>query len=315
MPTYLIVITCLVACYVAMIVSATIAVFMVTMYRSPRKPRTRECTNMKDAEQVQMFSEGIQWANNFSDMIDKLELTVDELSLYGEYVNFGYSKCAVILQGRTESLTYSYYFADVYSKHEYNILVIDVRAHGLSDGRYHTSGVTESEDLVEWIKLIHDQYGIDEFLLHGVCVGGAIALYANSKCADQGIHLIKAIVTDGLFITNYEIYSKYYHMFAQPAFPALVLTFYLALLLAKANLFKNTPIRYVTGVNIPILFMWSVKDIFCKVPKDHELFESCSSKVKKMHLFPRGRHSHVRSSQPVEYDSVISEFLVQEVMD
>ena len=284
-------------------------IFYNTMYRNPKKKRTRECTDTKDEQQMRMFNEGTSWAKQYKDITEALHIVSDELNLYGEYINFGFDKCAVILQGRTESLLYSYYFADVYVKNGYNVLVVDVRAHGLSDGKYQTAGIKESDDLVLWIKLIGEKYNVKDFVLHGICVGGAAAVYTYVKLKNEGVDLVKGIVTDGLFQSYYEIFKRNFKMRKKPVFPVLQLVFLLAFLLAKVRLFKETPMKYMKDIDIPILFIWSVEDIFCIKSKSEELFEACASKNKELSFFPAGRHSHVRSSQKAEYDDVIASFL------
>ena len=284
-------------------------VFCNTMYRNPKKKRTRECTNKKDEQQQRMFIEGTVWAKQYKDITDELHIISDGLNLYGEYINFGYDKCAVILQGRTESLLYSYYFADVYVKNGYNILVVDVRAHGLSDGKYRTAGIKESDDVVLWIKLINEKYNISDFTIHGICVGGATAVYTYVKLKNEGSDLVKRIITDGLFISNYEIFKRNFKIYRQPPFPALHLTFLLAFLLARVRLFTDSPKKYMTDIDIPILFVWSAKDIITVKPKSEELYSACASEHKKLYFFPEGRHSHVRSTQEAEYDDVIADFL------
>jgi len=291
-----------------------ILVFYNTSYRNPKKPRARECTNKKDEQQMRMFNEGVQWSGRFRDKIEELSIiSGDGLKLYGEYVNFGYDKCAVILPGQTESLLYSYYFADVYYKNGYNILTVDVRAHGLSDGKYRTGGIKESDDCVLWVKLINEKYGINDFTIHGICVGGATAIYAYVKLKNDGLSanggLIKRIVTDGVFQSYYEIFEKHFIMYKKPAFPALHLCFFLIYALTGARPFKETPLKYMKDIDIPILFIWSEKDIFSIKPKGEELFAACASKYKELCFFPEGRHSHVRSSQEAEYDRVIANFL------
>ncbi|MCL2655098.1 MAG: alpha/beta hydrolase [Coriobacteriia bacterium] len=286
-----------------------IIIFYNTLYRSPRKKRTRECTNTKDEQQVRMFEEGISWAKRYADVTDELCLVNDGLNLYGQYINLGFDKCAILLQGRTESLLYSYYFADVYAKNGFNILVIDVRAHGLSDGSYQTGGIKESDDLVLWIKLIHEKYGLSNFTLHGVCVGGATAIYAAVKLKAEGIDYVKSIVTDGLYQSYYEMFRQNFKMRKKPVFPMLHLVFLLAFILAKVRLFRETPQKYMESMDLPILFIWSIQDIFCDRAKCEELFEACASKRKEVRFFPEGRHSQVRSSQEADYDSAIAEFL------
>jgi alpha-beta hydrolase superfamily lysophospholipase len=299
----------LVGSFILMNLAATVAVFYKTVYRSPKKERTRECTNKKDPEQLRIFKEGIEWAKQYADKTEKLHIVNDGLNLYGEYIDFGFGKCAVILPGRTESLLYSYYFADVYAKNGYNILVVDVRAHGLSDGKYGTTGIKESGDLAAWVKHIEAKYGIANFTFHGICVGGATAVYAYAKLKKEGGCPVKKIVTDGMFQSAREIYKRNIRKYKQPAFPVLQLVFLLTFLLAKARLFTETPLKYMKDIDIPILFIWSVKDVFCVQAKSRELFDACASKDKEVRFFPEGRHSHVRSVQTAEYDQTIAKFL------
>jgi alpha-beta hydrolase superfamily lysophospholipase len=284
-------------------------IFTHTIYRNPKKKRTRECTDTKDGQQMRMFAEGTAWAKRYEDKTEDVHIVSEGLNLYGEYINFGYDKCAVIVPGRTESLLYSYFFADVYAKNGYNILTVDVRAHGLSDGKYQTAGIKESDDLILWIDLIREKYGIDDFAIHGICVGGAMAVYAYAKLKRAGAHPIKRIVTDGLYISYYEIFKQNFKMRKRPVFPMLQLVFFLAFVFAKVRLFTETPLKYMKDIDIPILFIWSAKDIFCRRSKCEELFEACASSDKELCFFPEGRHSHVRSTQEAAYDDVIARFL------
>lgn len=295
------------AASVAMFFTIPLVVFNFTMYRSPRKKRTRECTNKKDESQMRMFAEGIEWAGQFKDKTEELHIVNDGLNLYGEYINLGYDKCAVILQGRTESLLYSYYFADVYAKNGHNILAIDVRAHGLSDGVCQSAGIKESDDLVLWIKLIRDRYSIQDFTLHGVCIGGATAVYTYIKLKDTG--LIKRLVTDGLFTTFYEIFRRHVKKYKGIEFPFTHMVFFIVYMFTGARLIKETPIKYMPDIDIPFLFIWSEEDIFTVKEKSLELFEACASKHKELSFFPKGRHSHVRASQPEAFDKAVDEFL------
>jgi len=291
---------------------SVITVFYHIMYRNPKK-RTRECTIKKDESQMRMFAEGVAWAEQFKDITEQLHIVNDGLNLYGEYINFGFDKCAVILQGRSESLLYCYYFADVYVKNGYNILVVDIRAHGLSDGKYLTAGIKESDDLVLWIKLINEKYHITDFTLHGICVGASAAVYTYVKLKNEGSGLVKRIVTDGLFYSFSALFERHIKRFKTPAFPALQSIFFLTFMLTKARLFSETPIKYMKDIDIPFLFIWSAEDFFCVRSKSEALFEACASKHKEICFFPEGRHSHVRSSQEAEYDEVIAQFLQKHV--
>jgi len=289
-------------------------IFLNTTYRIPYKKRTRECTRKKDESQMRMFSEGVVWSEKFKDIKEQLQIISDDLNLYGEYINFGFDKCAIILQGRGESLLYSYYFADVYAKSKHNILVVDVRAHGLSDGKYQTGGIKESDDLILWIKLINEKYKINDFTIHGICIGGATAVYSYSKLKNNGNGLVKRIVTDGLYKSYYELYKMHFKAYKAPVIPpAIYVVFFLIFILAKARPFKEIPIKYMKDIDIPILFIWSAMDKFSIKANSEELYEACASEYKEICFFPKGRHSHVRASQKTEYDELISKFLYKHI--
>jgi len=50
-------------------------------------------------------------------------------------------------------------------------------------------------------------------------------------------------------------------------------------------------------------------DRFCIKQYCEELFEACVSEYKEVFFLPKGRHSHVRASQKMEYDKIIAKFL------
>jgi len=66
-------------------------------------------------------------------------------------------------------------------------------------------------------------------------------------------------------------------------------------------------------IDVPVLFIWSSRDIFCVESKGAELFGACASGRKELCFFPEGRHSHVRSSQEAEYDGAIAKFLQKNI--
>jgi len=299
----------LLALFIFLFLLIVFLIFINTTYRSPFKKRIRECTIKKDESQMRMFSEGINWSEQFKEKLEKVQIVSDGLNLYGEYINFGFDKCAVILQGRGESLLYSYYFADVYAKNNHNILVIDVRSHGLSDGKYQTGGIKESDDVILWIKMINEKYNISDFTIHGICIGGATAIYAYSKLKKEGSTLLKRIVTDGLYKTYFELFKAHIVAYKVPVLPAVYAVFLLIFIFTKARPFRETPIKCMKEVDIPVLFIWSAMDKFSLKSNSEELFRACASEYKEICFFPKGRHSHVRASQKAEYDDLVSKFL------
>ena len=131
----------------------------------------------ENAEHTVMFDTGMKWGNENASYMTEIEVTsFDGLKMKGEYFDFGYDKAAIIMAGRAETCKYCYYFADLYQKNNYNIIVVDPRAAGLSEGKYTGSGILEGKDLDAWIRKVHEQFKIDHFVIHGICIGSVAAI-------------------------------------------------------------------------------------------------------------------------------------------
>lgn len=146
----------------------------------------------ENEDHCRMYDQGIAWANTVAEYRKEVSVTSEGLRLVGELFDFGYDKTAIILSGRAEALEYSYFFAKPYHELGYNILAIDGRAHGLSEGVYGTAGIREQYDIQEWMKLLAKDYGTKKVVIHGLCIGSATAIYvAGSK----EIHAVAAGAT------------------------------------------------------------------------------------------------------------------------
>ncbi len=283
-------------------------VFHFTVYRNPKK-RSRECTNKKDADQVRMFEEGVAWAESQGDRRLPIEIVHDGLNLKGEFIDFGAKKCAVILQGRTESLLYSYYFAKPYAELGYDILVVDLRAHGLSDGKYQTGGLKEAGDIVAWIDYVRERFHVESFLFHGICIGAATSVYAARLLEERGYPPVEKVVCDGLYATYFKMFERNFASFKKKAFPMLHLTFLLARIYAKADFFANRPIEAVGKLQCPILLIYSAEDVFCPREDGESIYREATNPKSRLLFLPKGRHSHVRSLNTEAYDGAIKEFV------
>ena len=107
----------------------------------------KECSEPGNPALETMWKRGLAWVEGDKSYIKELSITSnDGLKLVGEWFDYGYDKTVIILPGRRETLVYSYYYAQPYKKLGVNVLVIDQRAHGLSEGTYSTCGIKEAED-------------------------------------------------------------------------------------------------------------------------------------------------------------------------
>ncbi len=74
----------------------------------------------------------------------------------------------------------------------YNVIIPYQRAHGLSEGKYITFGAFEKRDMLDWIKKADNLYPNTKIVLHGLSMGGGIAL----QMADEIPANVKCIISD-----------------------------------------------------------------------------------------------------------------------
>lgn len=269
----------------------------------------RVCSAPDNEEQVAMWNAGLEWAKPRMDRCREVAIVNDGLNLYGEYFDFGHDRCVIILPGRCECLIYSYYFAAPYEKAGCNVLVIDSRCHGKSDGKYTSAGVKESSDVAAWARFARDELGCREIWFHGICIGTAAGIFAmnRSDCPD----CVKGLVTEGCFVSLRETFKR--HMIAdkRPLFPVLDLIMLHLNRATGINIYRDTPINAMKKLDkkYRLLFLYGEKDIFSIPEMSKKLFAACAAEDKKLVWFDKGGHSHLRINNTKKYDDTIVEFL------
>ena len=260
----------------------------------------------ENEEHSVMFNAGMKWGEENASYKEDIEITSkDGLKLKGEYFNFGYDRAALILAGRAETVLYCYYFADLFQKAGCNVIVVDPRACGLSEGKYTTAGMKEGEDAGLWIDYIHERYGIEKFFIHGICVGSAEAIYV---AATHQAYL-KGIILEGPYSAFYKVLLMRTKNHGKPTFPVCLQMAMLYKKLAGVNVFKNKPIEEIKKVEVPALFLCGREDK-SNSPDDFELiYNACGSAKKKFVWFDHGAHSHLRIVNLEKYDSEVIDFI------
>ena len=254
-----------------------------------------------------MYYEGLDWGRQYSDYKMPVEIKSGRYHLVGEYFDFGGSKAAIVIAGRTESFKYSYYFAEPYRRAGYNILVIDNRSHGLSDGVFNCLGYREYRDIQAWSRMLHDTFGNKAVFLHGICIGSSTALFAmtDKDCPDY----IEGMCGDGMFTRFSESFRNHMDEDKRPKFVAKSLVYLYMRIFSHANVVSDGPLWRIDKMHKPILFIHSREDTYSTPDQVKQLYAKCPSENKRLVWFDKGAHSRVRVNAPEKYDETIMEFL------
>ena len=286
-------------------------IYTVLLVRTKPEKWDRSCSIPDDEEYVGMFREGLAWEEKWKEHKQPVSIVSDGLKLVGEYFDFGGKRAVIIVPGRMESLLYSYYFAEPYRQEGCNVLVIDNRSHGLSEGKVSCLGFREYRDLQAWSRMLSERFGNTQVVLHGICIGASASLFAltDRNCPD----CLCGMVADGMYTTFCESFKNHMLEDKHPLLPFVAEVMLYIRLISHANVVTDGPVKRIRQLQKPILFIHSRADSFSLPEKAQQLFDACPAE-KRLEWFEVGAHSRVRVNNPERYDRVIREFLCSPAM-
>ena len=262
----------------------------------------------EDEEYCRMHDIGIAWGEKYKDCIREVAIESDGLRLVGEYFDFGGSSAALIIAGRTECLLYSYFFAEPFRRAGRNVLVIDNRAHGLSEGKVSCLGYREYRDILGWCRLLHDDLHNERVFLHGICIGSSTALFALTApdCPDY----IEGMSCEGMYTSFYRSFDKHMDLDRpeKKKFPVVQEVMLWIRLCSHANVVTDGPYKRIEKLRKPILMLHSREDPYSTPDQAEYLYAHCTA-PKKLAWFPHGAHSRIRINDMQNYDDAITGFL------
>jgi len=283
---------------------ATYCVYTATLVRKNKKKWGREVSS-QEPDHLQMDAEGMEWHAQHVDKKQDVHIVNEGLNLYGEYYDFGSDKCMILLSGRTESLRYGYYFSKPYSESGFNILVIDPRAHGLSDGKYNTVGFEEYKDALAWARYVHDEHHNETVVFHGICIGSAGAMYAitSPDCPDY----VKGMAAEGMFVNFGESMKNHIREQDKMYFPVMQFLNMWMYLHTKHTMYYG-PIDVIGKMDKKLLMIHSKKDQYSSFENAEKLFAMCPSTDKTLEVYETGGHSMLRYTDREKYDNAVKAF-------
>lgn len=240
---------------------------------------------------------------------DMYIMSEDGLKLHATYFPCeGSKKVVICFHGYTsEGLNDYSTLAIFYLNKGYNLLIVDERAHGKSEGVYIGFGCLDRHDAKLWIHKMVEKLGEDcKILLHGDSMGGATVLMTT------GLELppqVKAAVSDCAFTSAWEVFSAVLkNMYHLPSFPLLQIANGMVKKRAGYELNECDARIEVTKAQIPILFLHGDADSFVPCSMVHELYNACKTE-KKLVIIEGAGHVESCYRDAKLYEGAIESFI------
>lgn len=233
----------------------------------------------------------------------------DGLKLFGRFFPCGSSsKTVLCFHGYTsEGLNDYSTLARFYLDHGFNLLIVDERAHGRSEGTFIGFGCLDRRDAKIWIDYLVERMGEDSsILLHGDSMGAATVLMTTGLALPKQV---KAAVSDCAFTSAWEVFCTVLkNMYHLPSFPIMQIANRMVKKNAGYELDECNARREVKKAQIPILFIHGKNDTFVPCSMVYELYEACRAE-KKLVVIEGAGHVESCYKNPEKYEEAIRSFI------
>ena len=259
------------------------------------------------AEQTEEILAGISLMRDAEDIFLP---SYDGLRLHGQLLQQPGAKGTILLfHGYRSSWIIDFSIVlPYYHSLGYNLLAVDERAHGQSEGVYITFGIHERRDAATWAQYAAMHFGPEHPLfLGGLSMGATTVLLAS--CFDFPAN-VRAIIADCGFTSPYEIAKSVLRRDYPKAPDSLLLPLcsLVTRLFAGFGLRDGSTIDAVRESRYPILFLHGTGDTFVPYEMTKRAFDACTA-PKRLILVDGAEHGKSYVKEPDRVRQELKAFL------
>ena len=186
----------------------------------------------------------------------------------------------------------------------YNTLLVDIRAHGNSEGNVNTIGYKESEE----VKLAYDHIskkGEKNIVLWGMSLGAVIIAKAIWQYELQP----QKIILEMPFNRLQDHISARARLNGFPGEPfGFFVTFWAGLEQGYWG-FGHSTAKYARKINCPVLLQWGNADEYVLKNETDKIFRAIGSGKKQLMVYEGAGHVHLLAANEQKWQTTVSEFL------
>lgn len=187
-----------------------------------------------------------------------------------------------------------------------NVLLIDERAHGKSEGKCLSFGILEREDVRDWVNYVRLRFGEQTpVILYGVSMGAATVMMT----ADLGLpDNVKGIIADCGYNSPKAILNEVMTACGLPRRLLYPMVRLAGRLYGGFDVESASAEASLARTDIPVLFIHGDDDRFVPCWMSQRNYEVCTAR-KKLVLIPGAPHAASCIVNPTMYQDAIRDFL------
>ncbi|HII4441476.1 alpha/beta hydrolase [Clostridium perfringens] len=220
-------------------------------------------------------------------------------------------KFIVLVHGVSICYVGSLKYFDIFYKNGFNVLIVNQRRHGKSEGKYSTYGFYEKYDVNMWIEYLKSRFGNDIILgLHGESMGAGTVMETipiNNS--------IKFVIEDCGYsnfheLIGFQITHAYKNKLVRKILrPSLIFANFFMKTKAKFSMKKIVPIDIVSSTSLPMMFIHGKEDYFVPWYMSVDLYKAKTKGYKELYLVEGAKHAEALEVNKILYEKKIMTFI------
>lgn len=210
----------------------------------------------------------------------------------------------ILFHGYTRNKSLLIGQANMFRCQGYNVMLVDARNHGASEGATTTLGYREAEE----VKLAYDYVkskGEQKIFLWGFSMG---AVQIMKAVADYNLEP-EGVILEEPFIS---LQSHIKNRVSMQGFPRQPFGFFITFWVGAQrgfNGFNFNTLAYAKKINCPVLLQCGAKDQLVTKAEADEIFKAISSKKKKLIVYEEANHESFLHRDPARWKQQIQQFM------
>ena len=241
----------------------------------------------------------------YSENGEDVYIMSDSLRLHGKLFKNSGTKYALVCHGYTSKAKHMAGFVNKFHSLGYNVLAVDARAHGDSEGTKIGMGWVERFDVIEWIKYIISLEPDAQIILHGVSMGASTVLMASGEELPKNV---KAIIADCGYTSEWDEFRQEADVLHIPWFPVLNASSAISKVRDGYDFKQASAVEQVKKGHIPTLFIHGSKDELVPYGMLNELYSAANCEKEILTIQGAG-HALSSSVAPELYWNTVETFL------
>ncbi|MGV1061168.1 alpha/beta hydrolase [Clostridium perfringens] len=221
------------------------------------------------------------------------------------------NKFIVLVHGVSICYVGSLKYFDIFYRNGFNVLIVNQRRHGKSEGKYSTYGFYEKYDVNMWIEYLKSRFGNDIILgLHGESMGAGTVM-ETIPLNDS----IKFVIEDCGYsnfheLIGFQITHEYKNRLVRKILrPSLLFANFFMKTKAKFSMKKIVPIDIVASTSLPMMFIHGKGDYFVPWYMAVDLYKAKTKGYKELYLVEGAKHAEALEVNKILYEKKIMTFI------